>query len=554
MPTESTVVLFASFRGYRPAWLAPDLAAGLLLAAIAIPEQIATARLAGMPPVAGLYAFGAGTIAVVLLARNQYLSVGADSTIATIFAVTVSGLVLPGSAQYVLLLGAIAIVTGALLVLAGIAHAEWISDLLSIPVTVGFLAGIAVHIALSQLPGLAGVSFPRPILANFGAFVQTLGHANPLALALGCGVLAIVAAGRLIGEKMPSAVIAFAAAAGAVAVLHLRARVPVVGALRVAPLHLGLPLPANLHAETTLPLAGVLAVVCVLQTVTTLRTYRAHKGIVDVSRDLVATGAGSLVAGVVGSFPVDASPPRTAIVHAAGARSQGAGIAALAAVALFLIFGSQLTAYVPQAALAGVLIYIASRLFQLGEMRRIARERPAEIGLVAASAILVIALPINDGMILSIVLSLFYGVYVMLRPPCVELVHVPDSTIWWPPNETHDGERRAGVVVFSPAAPLYFMNARYVAARLFEAVDRAAGPVRVVVIEGSGVIDIDYTGAHVLRSALRRLVDRGIAVGLARFLDERAMQVAQRAGIVAAVGSNRVFKSADEAVRALEPA
>ncbi len=545
-------MFFASFRGYRVPWIPGDLIAGLLLAAIAIPEQIATARLAGMPPETGLYAFAAGTIAFVALGRNRYLSVGADSTIATIFAVTLAAMVAPGSPEYVLLLGLMALIVGAMLVAAGIARAEWISDLLSIPVTVGFLAGIAVQIVVSQLPSLLGISVSQTAaLPRIGEIVRALPQTNLIALALGAGVLAIIFGARLVNRKLPGAIFALAAAAAAVALLHLERVVPVVGALHFGWPRLRLPVPHDLHAESILSLAAVVAVVCVLQTVTTLRTFRSEKGIVDVSSDVAATGVGSLLAGLFGAFPVDASPPRTAIVASAGARSQFAGVVALLGVALFALIGARLTAFVPHAALAGILIYIAWEIFRVGEIRRIARESRLEIALVVLSAVLVVALRINVGMMLSILLSLFYGVYVMLRPPCVELVHVPNTTIWWPPKEAEEGERENGVVVFSPAAPLYFMNARYIADRFAAAIAAAPERVETVVVEGSGVSDIDYTGAHVFKSMLRRLHDRGIRIAFARFSDERALAAARRAGIVELIGEDHVFKSAQEAVEAL---
>jgi SulP family sulfate permease len=545
-------MFFASLRGYRVPWIPGDLIAGLLLAAIAIPEQIATARLAGMPPATGLYAFAAGTIAFVIFGRNRYLSVGADSTIATIFAVSLAAIVAPGSPEYALLLGLMALLVGGILVAVGIARAEWISDLLSIPVTVGFLAGIAVQIVVSQLPSLLGVSVSQTsALPRIAEIIRALPHTNLDTLALGALVLAIIFGCKIANRKLPGALFALAASATAVALLHLQDRVAVVGALHVGLPQLRLPFPHDVHAESILPVAAVVAVVCVLQTVTTLRTFRSHKGIVDVSSDVAATGIGSLLAGIVGAFPVDASPPRTAIVASAGARSQLAGIIALLGVALFALLGGGVAGFVPQAALAGTLIYIASEIFRVDEMRRIARESRLEIVLVVLSAVLVVALRINVGMMLSILLSLFYGVYVMLRPPSVELVHVPGTTIWWPPQEAEAGRRERGIVVFSPAAPLYFMNVRYVCQRLVAAVSSSCEAVTVVIVEGSGVSDIDYTGAHVFKSALRRLQERGMRVAFARFSDERAVAAARRAGIVALIGEDSIFKSVQEAVEAL---
>lgn len=549
-------MLFASLRGYRAASFPADLLAGTLLAALAIPEQVATARLAGMPPEAGLAAFLAGTLMVVVFGVNRFLSVGADSTIAPIFAVTVAGFAAAGSHEYVLYVGLVALFVGSMLVAAGLFRAGWISDLLSIPVTIGFLAGIAVQIAISQLSPLLGVAVTSTgAIPRLTEILHALPHANPIAFGLGVGVLAIILIAKRISAKVPGAIMALAAAGIAVGTLHLEGRVAVVGALHGRLPRLSLPFPHDVHHLGQLvALAAVVSVVCTVQTVTTLRTFRSAKGIVDPSRDLLATGAGSIVAAFVGSFPVDASPPRTAIVQSAGAASQLTGFVAIALVVLFIGLGSGLSAYVPEAALAGVLLFIAMEIFRFSEMRRIARESRLEIVLVVLAAALVVFLPINVGTMLSILLSLLLGVYVMLRPPCTELVHVPGTTIWWPPSGEEKGEHAPGVVVFSPAAPLYFMNVRYVVERLNAAVAGAAARVSLVVVEGSGVIDIDYTGAHVFRSAIESLRNRGITVGLARLSDERARSAAKRTGLMAAIGDDKVFKSVQEALDALHPA
>jgi SulP family sulfate permease len=544
-------VFFPTLRGYRFAWAGADLAAGALLAALAIPTQIATARLGGMAPEAGLLAFIAARLAVAVFAQNRFLSVGADSTIAPIFAVTVAGFAAVGSHAYVAYVGLVAFLVGIMLLAAGTFHAEWISDLLSIPVTIGFLAGIAVQITVSQLPALLGVPSTRTaVVPRLIQIAHALPHANPLAFALGFGVLAITLGARLLSAKIPGALVAFVVVGFVVGILHLQSRVAVLGPLHAMLPHFALPLPQDVRLGQVLPLAVVVAVVCTMQTVTTLRTFRSAKGIVETSRELAATGAGSILTSLFGSFAVDASPPLTAVMKEAGAASQAAGLVAAGGVVLFVALGSHLTEYVPESALAGILIFLAMEIFQVREIRRIARENRPELVLVVVAALLVILLRINVGMMLSILLSLLYGVYGMLRPPSTELVHVPNTTIWWPPLRGERGEREAGVVVFAPATPLYFMNVRYVCERLHAAVD-AAGDVRVVVIEGSGVIDIDYTGAHVFKSALRTLRDRGIALGIARLSDERAIAAAQRTGIVDVVGEAHMFKSADEAVHGL---
>jgi len=159
-------MLFATLRGFRPAWISSDLIAGILLAAIAIPEQLATARLAGMPAQTGLAAFAAGTLAFAIAGSNRFVSVGADSTIAPIFAGGIAALAITGAPAYPVLVSLAAVMIGATLVLAGIIRAGWIADLLSIPVTTGFLAGIALHIVIGQLPAVLGIATPHGSLLH----------------------------------------------------------------------------------------------------------------------------------------------------------------------------------------------------------------------------------------------------------------------------------------------------------------------------------------------------------------------------------------------------
>src|SRR6516225_1195837 len=184
--------LFASLRGYRVRWLSRDIVAGVMLAAIAIPGQLATARLAGMPPETGIYAFAAGSLAFAAFGGNRFMSVAADSTIAPIFAGGLLSLAEVGSPHYVELVTLLALMVGAILVAVGLLRASWLATLLSIPVTTGFLAGIAIHIIVGELPTLLGLPEVRGhVLARLFHILGRLGEANPYAFAVGGGVLVI---------------------------------------------------------------------------------------------------------------------------------------------------------------------------------------------------------------------------------------------------------------------------------------------------------------------------------------------------------------------------
>ena len=260
------------------------------------------------------------------------------------------------------------------------------------------------------------------------------------------------------------------------ALFHLQTRgVSLLGVLSVQLPHLALPsLPATDELGQLVPLALVVAMVCIMQTSAVASTFPSEKGQPDnVSRDFAGVGVGSILAGLIGSFPVDASPPSTAIVVESGGHSQIASITAVALTIGLAVLAAGLMAYVPHAALSGILVYIALKIFRLGEMIRIYRQGGWEILLVAASGGLVVALPIESGMLLAIVLSFVHSLYAVARPYCAELARVPGSTVWWPPSGDEKSEHVPGVLVFATAAPLTFTNAQYISDQIMTALAKA---------------------------------------------------------------------------------
>lgn len=552
--TPRSGLLFASLRGFRFSWLPSDAVAGLTLAAIAIPEQLATARLIGMPPISGLFAFAAGTIAFAAFGTNRFMSVGADSTIAPIMAATLASVAAIGSPYYAGAAAVLALLTGLVLLLTRPLRLGWIADLLSIPVATGFLAGISIHIIIGQLPTILGVAVPDGTLLNrLGSIVQSLPHANAYPLAIAAGVLAVSLVAETINARVPGALIGLAASALAVWALALRQTgVPVLG-----PLPFAIPAPVfalpDLNALLQLlPLSLIVALVCMVQTAVVLQSFpsdRDHPG--DASRNFAAVGAGSILAALLGTFAVNASPPRTAVVAESGGRSQLAGLLALGIIALLLLLGARAFAFVPYAALSGVLVFIALRIFRLATMRQIYQRNREEILLVVASTALVVVLPIETGVSMSIVLSLLHSLYIIARPRCAELTRVPGSTVWWTPGPGQAGERVPGVLVFAFGAPIAFINANYLVERLTHAVKAAPAPLRLVVIEANGVLDVDFTGSLILQQTIAQLHRRGIAVAIARLESMRAMQAADRTGLIEALGPDRVFRSVQQAIDAI---
>jgi SulP family sulfate permease len=524
-----------------------DGVAGLLLAAIAIPEQIATAHLAGMPAEAGLYAFAAGGIGFAIFGTNRFLSAGADSTIAPIFAGALAVVAVAGSPHYAALAGLLAVMVGIVLIGAALLRAGWVADLLSVPVVTGFLAGVAVHIVVGQLPVVMGLPEPEgPLTERFLALWSQRADANLWTLGIGLSVLVTVQVTEIVMPRVPGALMALVLASGVVALWH--PPVEMLAALHPAMPALAMPSFADVYALA--PLAPIVAMVCMMQTAAVLRAYPSQpEGPLHVARDFAGIGAGSILAGLIGGFPVNASPPRTAVVAEAGGGSQWASLVAVALALALLFGGGDLLTFLPGAALGGILIGVAMRVFRLGEMVRIAQRGGTEILLVLASALLVVLLPIQTGMILGVVFSLLHGFYIVARPHCVELARAPGTTVWWRPDDG-GAEYMPGVLVFAPAAPLNFTNASFIRAALKAATERASVPVRLVVIEASGTIDIDYTGAGMLIRYIAFVRERGIDVALARLSSERAVRQAERTGLLDAFGRDHVFRTVEEAIGA----
>ena len=546
--------LFRSLASWRAADLPGDLIAGLTLAAIAIPEQMATARLGGFEPQIGFFAFIAGSVGFAMLGGNRFLSCGADSTITPIFAGGLAALAATGSADYQALAIALALIVGIMLVASGLFRLGGIANLLSVPVTFGFLLGISVHIMVSQLPGVLGLPSPSgSTLERIGAIARELGQSNPVTILIGFGVLAAVFGSEMISAKIPGALIGLVAATLAVILAGLESKgVKVVGTV---PADLPMPTLPDLTPDRWLrlvPLAFVIAIVVMVQTAATTRSFLSDpQQPADVDRDFLGTGAGSVLAGLFGAFPVNASPPRTGIVAETGGRSQLAGLAAAAIVLALLAFGTGLLRHVPDAALGGILLFVALRIIRVKQIALVYRQSIWEFALILATAACIIALPIQQGAALGIILSLVHGIWSTTRAKLTTFDRVPGTTIWWPasPHPQMKGERLPGVAVVGQQAPLSFLNAPTFRSEVMKVVNDEKP--KLLVIEASGMVEIDFTAAQVLIDLFKACREQGVTVALARLESVRAQDAFERFAIYQALPRDHVFHSVDEAVRKL---
>lgn len=541
--------LFGSLASYA---LPGDLTAGLTLAAIAIPEQMATARLGGFAPQIGFFAFMAGSLGFALLGGNRFLSCGADSTITPIFAGGLAALATAGSPEYQGLAIALALMVGAMMLAGGAFRLGGIANLLSMPVMVGFLAGISVHIIVSQLPGVLGLESPDgPTLDRIGVLASELGRTNPVTLCIGLGVLAVVVISEKISAKIPGALIGLVAATLATIALGLESKgVNVVG---MVPGTLPRPTLPELAPELwvrLVPLAFVITVVVMVQTAATTRSFPSDPdNPADVDRDFLGAGAGSVLSGLFGAFPVNASPPRTGIVAETGGQSQLAGLAAAVIVLLLLAFGTGLLQHVPDAALGGILLFVALRIIRTKQIATIYRQSFSEFLLIVATAGLIIVLPIQQGAFLGIVLSLLHGIWSTTRARLIEFERVPGTTIWWPAHPHITGERIAGVAVIGLQAPLSFLNAPGFRSDVTKVLSTATP--QLLVLEASGMVEIDFTAAQILLDVFKACNAQGVTVALARLESVRAQDAFERFKLFDVLPKEHVFHSVDEAVRKL---
>jgi len=545
--------LFGSLGGALGS-VAGDLLAGATLAAIAIPEQMATARLGDFPPAAGFLAFIASALAFAAFGASGRLSVGADSTITPIFAGALGLFAAAGPSHIAGLASMLALLVGALLFLGGVFRLGWVADLLSTPVTTGFLAGIAIHIAVGQTPQFLGLPPAEgDIFRRLSALVRDIGEYNPPTAIIGAATLAFIVVAERISARIPAPLFALAAAALATRQFHLDARgVETLGAVASVRPSLSLPDVSFGEIRQLFGLAFVIAVVVMMQTAATTRSFPDDSGQQpDVDRDFVGLGAANLLSALFGAFPVNASPPRTAIVAETGGRSQMASLWAALAVLGVGLFGGSLLATVPEASLAAVLLFVAGRIFRLKAMVKIGATTKTEFALMAATLLAVAALPVQTGVGLAITLSLIHGVWTTTRARLIMFERLPGETVWWPENPQLAGETIPGVLVVGFQAPLSFLNAWQFAQDLNDAVAHAGPGLRLIVLEASSIVEIDYTAATVLAQTIDQLRAAGFVFAIARLESVRAQAALTRFGVLDRLGTGRLFHSVDEATRRL---
>jgi MFS superfamily sulfate permease-like transporter len=298
------------------------------------------------------------------------------------------------------------------------------------------------------------------------------------------------------------------------------------------------------------PLALIIAIIVMVQTAATTRSFVSDKNQPpDVDRDFVGVGVGSIFSGLIGGFPVNASPPRTAIVAETGGKSQLAVLIAATIILGLLAFGGSLLHHVPQAALGGVLLFVAMRIIRVNQIIAISRQSLGELLLVAATAAAIIVLPIEQGVAIGITLSLLHGIWSTTRAHVAVYERVPGTTIWWPSNPHIPGETVPNILVAGFQAPLSFLNAYHFRRDVVGLVQSSAEPLRLVVLEATGIVGIDFTAAQILSDTINACRADGVAFAIARLESDRAREAIAKFGIDDLLETRKPFHSVEEAIR-----
>lgn len=478
-----------------------NLLAGLTLAAVALPQVMATARLAGVEPGLGLTGFIVGAVVFAVVGTHRIVNVGPDSSIAPLLA---AGVLSVGAAAGSLAL--LSLMVAVLLIVVALIRGSWITQFLSRAVTVGLLAGIGVRIVLSQL---------ETVLAD------------ATVAALSAGVLVVILAAQAVSPRLPGALLGLALAAAAVILLDLDVRTfaPVDTVVTFAsPLSLPWGLSVGL-----LPTALVIALLVTVQTGATEAATR--QGRPNLDRDIGAIGAASAVSALVGSFALNTSPARTRIIQAAHGSSQLPSLVAAGVIALVLVFARDLVPLLPEAAVAAVLVHIALGLIRVRELRRILAYSRAEFGVALLTVVLVVTLGIAEGVAVAVLLTLLDRTRRAARPLTYRKGLIPGSNHWVPVDVGIETRQVPGVLVWSVEAPIWYADADYVVSGLRDEIEDD-GPFEVVVLDAGAITDLDYTGVQALSSLVDALAADEVALLVAR-PNRPTIEALERAGVEA---------------------
>ena len=540
-----------TLRQYQAGWLPHDIIAGAVLATMLVPVGIAYAVASGLPGIYGLYATIVPLLAYALFGPSRIMVLGPDSSLAAI----IFGVVYPLShgdpARAVALAGTMAVVSGAVCILAGAARLGFITELLSKPIRYGYMNGIALTVLISQLPKFFGFSIDgdgplRELWAIGGAIVG--GRANWTTLAVGAGALAVILLLRN-NKRVPGILVAVVGATAVVGLLGLAARADVAV---LGPLPQGLPafaVPWIAYADIVPVLLGgaAVALVSFADTSVLSRAYAARTATqVDPNQEMVGLGAANLAAGFFQGFPISSSASRTPVAEAAGARTQLTGVVGAVAVALLLLLAPNLLRNLPAAALAAVVVASAIGLFEFADLVRIFRIQQWEFWLSVVCFVGVAVFGAIPGIGLAIVIAIIEFLWDAWRPYSAVLGRAKGVAGFHDITRYPDARQIPGLVLFRWDAPLFFANAELFKQRVLDTVAKSVASVRWLVVAAEPITSVDVTAADALAELDGTLHEAGIELCFAELKDPVKDKL-KRFGLFARIGESFFFPTIEAA-------
>lgn len=526
-PVDSAVTRWmpglSVLRSYQAAWLPNDLAAGLALAAMLVPVGIAYAEASGVPGIYGLYATIVPLLAYAIFGPSRILVLGPDSALAAPILAVVLSVSGGDPVRAVAAASLMAVIAGLVCIVLGLLRLGFITELLSKPIRYGYMNGIALTVLVSQLPKMFSIPIdgggPLRELWQLGRAVAD-GKTNSYAFAVGAASLVTILLLKRF-KRVPGILVAVVLATLAVSIFRLDVHgVKVLGEIPQGLPTFTWPWLDNADWLTIIVGGGAVAMISFADTSVLSRTYaaRTHSH-VDPNQEMVGLGVANLAAGFFQGFPISSSASRTPVAEAAGARTQLTGVVGAAAVALLLLLAPDLLRYLPNSALAAVVIAAAIGLFEIKDLRRIYRIQQWEFWLSMLCFAGVAAFGAIPGIGLAVVIAIIEFLWDGWRPHFAVLGRVPNLRGYHDLKRYPDAALIDGLVLFRWDAPLFFANAELFQQRLLEAVDASPTPVRRVVVAAEPVTSVDVTAADMLRELAQHLSKEGAALHFAEMKD-----------------------------------
>jgi high affinity sulfate transporter 1 len=526
--------------------LAPDIVAGITLAALGIPEVMGYTKIIGTPVITGLYTLFLPVVVFAVFGSSRHLVVSADSATAAMVAAALTSLSFtPNTPRYIELTSLIGIVVAAILILARILQLGFLADFLSRSVLVGFLSGVGVQVAVGQLHDMLGIEkgghgFFRQLLYTFEHLRDT--HLPSLFIAL--AVLAIIVLFEMVAPRFPGALLAVVGMTAASAYFHWAGRgVQVVGTVPGGLPHLGLPRLAYSDIVMVLPISLSCFIVILAQSAATSRAYALkYRDQFNQNVDLIGLSLANAAAGCSSTFVVNGSPTKTAMVDTAGGRSQWSHLTTATVVLTVLLFFTRPLSFLPNVVLAAIVFHIGIKLIDHRGLREIQRAQPNEFALALVTAAAVVILGVEQGIILAVVLSLLQHVRRSYRPQTGVLVRDAAADQWRIEDPLPVKLAEPGMVIFWFGADLFYANVAFFAEQARMLVHESPTPVRWLTIDATAISGLDFSAARALAELQQDLAKIGVTLALI-VIPVRHWSNLERMGLIELIGANHIFES-----------